>query len=116
MNNINPLPLMGALIGLIALYYTHVQYKRKIFHKNELLGWGSVWAALVGISFISMFVIPLKQTIYIYSLLDLVVFLSIIGVYILLFTIHRRQNIIDERTKKLIREVTYKKADAEREG
>jgi hypothetical protein len=107
---------MGALIGLVTIYYTYLQYKRSIFQKNELLSWSLVWTALIGISFVSMFVIPLKQTIYIYSLLDLVIFASILGGYVILLIIHRRQNILDGRVKRLIREAAFESADGKRKG
>jgi len=99
--------IVAICISVLILYYSHLIYKKKIFNKSEFLFWVIVWGALIVISLFSSFIISLSESIIFYRLLDIILVVSIIVLFGIVFTLNKKINENEIKIKELVREITY---------
>jgi len=98
--------LMGVIIGLFCSYYSYIQFKKRVFGVVDFFLWIGVWGGLIILSIISGF-IPLTRVIYLYSVLDLVIVLSIILLFGLIFVLYMKFKSYQLKTKKIIERIAF---------
>lgn len=99
--------LIAILIGILFIYYSNIQFKKKIFSKSEFSFWFIVWGGLILVSISSAFIISLSRGIIFYRLLDIILVISIILLFGLSFKVYKKMNENEQKTKELIRKITY---------
>jgi hypothetical protein len=99
--------LIAILIGLLFIYYSNIQFKKKIFSKSEFSFWILIWGGLIIVSFISTFIVSLSKGIIFYRILDIIFVVSIILLFGLSFRIYKKLNENEQKMKELIRKITY---------
>lgn len=94
------------LTGLIALsfflYYTYLQYRKKIFNKSDALLWSVIWLTLMIISMLPQIFQPFIPTLF-FRVLDIIIVFSVAALLTVGFLIYRRLSIYEHKTRQLMR-------------
>ena len=99
--------IFAVIISIAILYYSHLMYKKKNFTSIEFIFWILIWGALIIISIFSSFIISLSNEIIFYRLLDIIVVISIILLFGIIFKLNIKVNENEFRIKELIRKISY---------
>ncbi len=99
--------LIAIIVGIMFIYYSNIQYKKKTFNKLEFSFWFLIWGCLILVSISSAFIISLSKGIIFYRLLDIILVVSIIVLFGLGFKMYKKINENEQKTKELIRKITY---------
>jgi len=99
--------LMTIMLGILFIYYSNIQYKKKLFNRSEFSFWLLVWGGLILVSISSAFIVSLSKPIIFYRLLDIILVVSIIVLFGLGFKLYKKINENEQKTKELIRKITY---------
>ena len=99
--------LIAILISILFIYYSNIQFKKKIFSKSEFSFWIMIWGGLILVSISSAFIISLSKGIIFYRLLDIILVVSVILLFGLSFRIYKKINENEQKMKELIRKITY---------
>lgn len=97
------LRIIGIIIGLIALYMTHLYYRRKVFRKLELLIWGIIWFGFIIIAITPKSFDFLLKAFQLSRTSDLIMIIAFIVIYILGFYNYITNLQIQEKLESLIR-------------
>ena len=93
--------VFGIVVGLFFVYYSYIQFRKKVFGLFEFLVWLLVWTSLVALAAISEF-ISLTQVIYIYSILDIVIVVSMVVLFGLVFTLFLKFKKYQKKTNDVV--------------
>jgi hypothetical protein len=105
--------LLAIIIAIVILYYSHLIYKKKVFNRFEFIFWIFVWGSLMIISIFSSFIVSLSNSIIFYRLLDIILVISIIVLFGIIFRLHKKINENEIKIKELVRKITYMQVDSE---
>ncbi len=99
--------LIAILISILFIYYSNIQFKKKIFSKSEFSFWIMIWGGLILVSISSALIVSLSKGIIFYRLLDIILVVSVILLFGLSFRIYKKINENEQKMKELIRKITY---------
>jgi len=103
-----PFPQILAIgIAIIILYYSHLLFKKKVFNKFDFALWMIIWGSLIIISLFSSFIASLSNSIIFYRLLDILLVISIIILFSVIFRLYKKTNENEIKIKELVRKITY---------
>jgi len=102
--------LFGLVIGLSAVYFSHLYYKKAEFNKAEFIFWLAVWIGFIIVSVFPQITAPLTTYLHLSRPMDLVMILS----FIFLFSLSFRNYISTKKQgrwiEKIVRELSMKGA------
>jgi hypothetical protein len=98
--------ILAIIIAAGFLYYSHLIYRKRVFNRFEFILWTIVWGALIIISIFSSFIISLSNSIIFYRLLDIILVISIVVLFSILFRLHKKINDNEIKIKELVRKMT----------
>ncbi|MBN2251418.1 MAG: DUF2304 family protein [Candidatus Altiarchaeota archaeon] len=94
--------ILGVVVGIFCAHYSYIQYRKKVFSIVDLSFWFVVWGGLVGLSAVSEF-ISLTQVIYIYSIFDIVIVLSIVLLFCIVFVLYMKSKLYQQKIREVVR-------------
>ena len=77
--------LIAIAVGLAAVHLTHLYYKRSHFSKKELLFWGFLWCAFIGLAIFPRSISPLAGYLGLARPMDLIMIAAFIALFFLAF-------------------------------
>lgn len=100
--------LVGVIIGLSAIYITHLYYKRANFSKKELFFWMTIWVGFVFIAIFPESTNPITGYLRLQRPMDLIMivaFMILFGLSFHNYIITKKQT---NKLERLVRELALK--------
>lgn len=100
--------LFGVFIGLAAIHFTYLYYKRSSFSKKELLFWMFLWLVFIFIVIFPNSVEPLVGSLGLQRPMDLIMILAFIVLFAITFHNYVAIRRDQDKLEKLVRELSLR--------
>lgn len=97
--------MLGFIIGLSALYLTHLYYKRTNFTKKELVFWLIIWMAFMLVSLFPEIASPVTGYLKLQRSMDLIMIVAFVVLFGLAFQNYITTKRQEMKLEKLVREI-----------
>ncbi|MBN1157452.1 DUF2304 domain-containing protein [Candidatus Woesearchaeota archaeon] len=101
--------ILGVMFGLLLLYMTFLNYKRKEFTIKEALSWSAICAALIIFSVIPKFLDPFLKRIGVLRLLDFLVIVGFMFLLIVVFYVYHVVRRTQMQLTNIVRKIALEK-------
>jgi len=103
--------MLGLVIGLSAIYLTHLYYKRDSFTKKELVFWLIVWLCFILVSLFPEIASPVTGYLKLQRSMDLIMIVAFVILFSLAFHNYVATKKQETKLEKLVREIALKDLD-----
>lgn len=100
--------LIIILFALFALSRAILRFKDRKISISELIFWGIIWGAVIVLAIIPGVIMSLSQFLGIGRPVDLVVYLSIILLFYLIFRLYVKTESVEQEITRIVREISLK--------
>ncbi|MCF7860993.1 DUF2304 domain-containing protein [Candidatus Woesearchaeota archaeon] len=101
--------ILGALFGMMMLYISYMNFKRKDFTVVEGLFWMGAWVAFIVVSFFPDIISPLVKTLSLARAMDLFIILGFMFLVASIFYCYTLLRKLQKKMEQIVRKIAIKK-------
>lgn len=107
---IQGIQLLGIFFGLIMIYLTFYNYKRKGLTKQSLTLWIVVWVGIISVAILPQTLYGVMQELSIERTVDFIALIGFAFFAVLIFYLHSKINRMQEKMERLVRNMAIDEA------
>ena len=100
--------LLGIAFGLFMAYLTYLYYRRQNYSTGDFAIWISIWAGFLFVTIFPEALDVLIKPLTVYRLLDLLMVISFMVLFLLMFMIYRTNKMNEKKINRIVRELALK--------
>ncbi|HCW32583.1 MAG: hypothetical protein UT55_C0007G0016 [Candidatus Peregrinibacteria bacterium GW2011_GWE2_39_6] len=107
--------IIAITFGLVSLYFSYYQYRRRIFTIKEFLFWFILWTGFLFVSFFPQSVSPYIKNLGFSRLMDFVIVIAVVVIFCILLHNYLVVRRLEHRIEQLVRELALKNLKVEKD-